>query len=80
MALVSTTCTEDVQVRCCYVDWLRSSGSLRIDVWRRNRADLGAGFQPAKYQLGGNSYPKTLAWIAAKVALLAPTADGIGLQ
>ena len=58
------------------VSWLRSFvGSLRLD-----RADLGAGFQPAKFQLGGDSYPKTLAWIAAKVARLSPTAHGGGLQ
>ena len=47
-----------------------------VTVRRFNRANLGAGFTPAKYQLGGDSYPQTLAWVAAKVALFEPHAGG----
>lgn len=38
------------------------------------RANLGAGFTPEALQLGGDSYPETLGWIADKVAELAPLA------
>ena len=37
-------------------------------------ANLGANFEPAGLQLGGDSFPETLGWIADKVAELAPHA------
>ena len=43
-----------------------------------HRANLGAGFTPAKFQLGGDSFPKTLDWIATKVARL-PTPQPLPL-
>ena len=41
--------------------------------------NLGAGFKPPGLQLGGDSFPKTLAWISVKVGLLAPHALKVGI-
>ena len=62
--------------------WAWADGEPRITgIIPWHWANLGLGFvedpaNPPKFQLGGDSFPEALAWIASKVAMLAPLPPG----